>query len=132
METIMTIHAKAEHLIYLLAGLAVVFPLVDTLRNRPLSNPARWSVRVYTIVATLQFLLGITQLIARWSDFGDGLRYRLEHAGLMFVAVACIHMAPRFMKRTDATGARNTAFLMIASIALIVLGTTLIKAALRG
>jgi hypothetical protein len=41
-------------------------------------------------------------------------------------------MAPRFMRRGDAIGSRNTTFMMVASIALIVLGTTLIKSALRG
>jgi hypothetical protein len=132
METITTIHAKAEHFIYLLAGLAVLLPLVDTVRKRALSSASVWTVRVYTIGATLQLLLGLTQLALRWSEFGDGLRYRLEHAALMLVAVGLVHMAPRFMKRNDAIGARNTTYLMIASIALIVLGTTLIKTALRG
>lgn len=132
MEFIVTLHRSMEHLIYLLAGLAVVFPLVDTIRKMPLGSISVWTVRGYMIGVTLQLVLGLLQLMIRWSDFGDGLRYRLEHALLMIVAVGIVHMAPRFMRRGDAIGSRNTTFMMVASIALIVLGTTLIKSALRG
>lgn len=132
MEFIVTLHRSMEHLIYLLAGLAVVFPLVDTIRKKPLGSISVWTVRGYMIGVTLQLVIGLLQLAMRWSDFGDGLRYRLEHALLMIVAVAIVHVAPRFMRRGDAIGSRNTTFLMVASIALIVLGTTLIKSALRG
>jgi len=132
MELIITLHRSMEHLIYLLAALAVVFPLFDTLRKQALGKLSVWSVRAYLVGVTLQLVLGLLQLVMRWSDFGDGLRYRLEHAALMIVAVGIVHMAPRFMRRADAIGSRNTTFMMIASIALIVLGTTLIKSALRG
>lgn len=121
-----------EHLIYLLAALAVVFPLVDTIRKAPLGKLSVWTVRAYLVGVTLQLVLGLLQLVMRWSDFGDGLRYRLEHALIMIVAVGIVHMAPRFMRRGDVIGSRNTTFMMVASIALIVLGTTLIKSALRG
>jgi hypothetical protein len=132
MELIITLHRSMEHLIYLLAALAVVFPLIDTLRKQALGKLSVWSVRAYLVGVTLQLVLGLLQLVMRWSDFGDGLRYRLEHALIMIVAVGIVHMAPRFMRRADAIGSRNTTFMMIASIALIVLGTTLIKSALRG
>jgi len=132
MELIVTIHRSMEHLIYLLAALAVVFPLIDTIRKAPLGKLSVWTVRAYLAGVTLQLVLGLLQLVMRWSDFGDGLRYRLEHALLMIVAVGIAHMAPRFMRRGDVIGSRNTTFMMIASIALIVLGTTLIKSALRG
>jgi hypothetical protein len=132
MELIVTIHRSMEHLIYLLAALAVVFPLIDTIRKAPLGKLSVWTVRAYLVGVTLQLVLGLLQLVMRWSDFGDGLRYRLEHALLMIVAVGIVHMAPRFMRRGDVIGSRNTTFMMIASIALIVLGTTLIKSALRG
>jgi len=132
MELIVTIHRSMEHLIYLLAALAVVFPLIDTIRKAPLGKLSVWTVRAYLVGVTLQLVLGLLQLAMRWSDFGDGLRYRLEHALLMIVAVGIVHMAPRFMRRGDAIGSRNTTFMMVASIALIVLGTTLIKSALRG
>ncbi len=132
MEFIISLHAKALHIVYTLAALAIIFPLVDVVRRRALSKASVWSVRAYMIGATLQFLLGITQLLARWSDFGDGLRYRVEHAGLMFVAIICIHMAPRFMRRNDVIGTRNTVILMVASLALVFLGVTLIRTVLRG
>lgn len=132
MELINQIHASAEHVLYLLAGLSILFPLVDFLRKKPVSKTSMWVVRAYIITATLQLALGVTQLAVRWSDLGDGLRYRLEHAAIMIVAVVCLHFAPRFMKRRDYVGSRTTMFLMIASLALIILGSTLIKSALRG
>ena len=132
METLSVIHAKMLHVIYLLAALGIVFPLINKLRKQPLHTVSLWAVRVYTFVITIQFLIGILQLAARWGDYGDGLRYRLEHALIMFVAVGCVHMAPRFIKRGDAIGARNTTFLMVASLALVILGATLIQRAAQG
>jgi hypothetical protein len=132
METIILTHRWMEHFIYLLAGLAVIFTLIDVIRKKSLSTPAIWAVRIYSIVLTLQFLIGLIQLILRWSDFGDGLRYRIEHATIMLLALTSVHLAPRYMKLADTKGARNTMFLMVGSIILIVLGTTLIKGALHG
>ncbi|MBE2264617.1 MAG: hypothetical protein IAE64_00015 [Flavobacteriales bacterium] len=50
----------------------------------------------------------------------------------MLLALTSVHLAPRYMKLADTKGARNTMFLMVGSIILIVLGTTLIKGALHG
>jgi len=130
MEFISSLHANMLHVVYLMAALSILFPLVDAVRKQPVSPMSKWVVRGYTLIVTLQLLLGLTQLIVNWNEYGDGLRFRLEHALLMIVAIGCVHMAPRFMKRTDAIGARNTTFLMVASLALIILGATLIKRAL--
>lgn len=132
METISLIHAKMLHLLYLLATLAILFPLINTVRKQPLNALSIWTVRAYMIAITLQLILGTVQLIARWSDLGEGLRFRLEHAFIMLLAVACVHVTPRFIKRGDVIGARNTTFVMIASLALIILGATLITSALKG
>lgn len=128
MEFISSLHARMLHVVYLLAALSIVFPLVNAIRKQPVSPMSKWVVRSYTFIVTLQLLLGLTQLIVKWNEFGGEIRFRLEHAFLMLVAVGCVHLAPRYMKRSDATGARNTTYLMVASLALIILGATLISA----
>ncbi|MCX6140788.1 MAG: hypothetical protein NTX15_08175 [Candidatus Kapabacteria bacterium] len=131
MEIISLLHAKMLHLLYLLAALSILFPLINTVRKQQLNAVSIWTVRVYMVAISIQLVLGIVQLVSKWSDLGDGLRFRLEHAFIMLLAVACVHVTPRFIKRRDAIGARNTTFVMIASLALIILGATLIKTALK-
>jgi hypothetical protein len=121
-----------HHSVYLLAALSLVFPLIALVKKTPINSLGKGLIRTYSIVITIQLLIGLTQLIMRWSDFGDGLRYRLEHATLMIVAVALVHLAPRFMKRDDAVGARNTLILLVGSLVLVLLGVSLIQRAIAG
>lgn len=132
MDTLVFLHSKLHHSIYLLAGLSLVFPLIAFVKKSPVSSLGMGLVRTYSIVITLQLLIGLTQLIMRWSDFGDGLRYRLEHATLMIVAVALVHMTPRFIKRGDTAGARNALVMLVGSLVLILLGVSLIQRAIAG
>ncbi|MEY2719515.1 MAG: hypothetical protein RLZZ273_881 [Bacteroidota bacterium] len=132
MDTLVFLHSKMHHSVYLLAALSLVFPLIALVKKTPINSLGKGLIRTYSIVITIQLLIGLTQLIMRWSDFGDGLRYRLEHATLMIVAVALVHLAPRFMKRDDAVGARNTLILLVGSLVLVLLGVSLIQRAIAG
>lgn len=132
MDTLVFLHSKMHHSIYLLAALSLVFPLIALVKKTPIKSLGKGLIRTYSIVITIQLLIGLTQLIMRWSDFGDGLRYRLEHATLMIVAVALVHLAPRFMKRDDTVGVRNTLILLVGSLVLVLLGVSLIQRAIAG
>lgn len=132
MDTLVFLHSKMHHSVYLLAALSLVFPLIALVKKTPINSLGKGLIRTYSIVITIQLLIGLTQLIMRWSDFGDGFRYRLEHATLMIVAVALVHLAPRFMKRDDAVGARNTLILLVGSLVLVLLGVSLIQRAIAG
>lgn len=132
MDTLIFLHSKLHHSIYLLAALSLVFPLLALVKNTPISSLGMGLIRTYSIVITIQLLIGISQLIMRWSDFGEGLRYRLEHATLMIVAVALVHMAPRFVKRGDTAGNRNALLMLLGSLVLVLLGVSLIQRAIAG
>lgn len=132
MDTLIFLHSKLHHSIYLLAALSLVFPLLALVKKTPISSLGMGLIRTYSIVITIQLLIGISQLIMRWSDFGEGLRYRLEHATLMIVAVALVHMAPRFARRGDTAGNRNALLMLLGSLVLVLLGVSLIQRAIAG
>ena len=50
METLYVLHAKMLHVIYLLAALGVVFPLINTIRKQPLNTLSIWAVRVLSLI----------------------------------------------------------------------------------
>ncbi len=132
METLFTLHTKMHHGIYLLSVLSVVVALVAMLRKQAITGIGVWIIRVYSIVLTLQVTVGLLQLVMRWDDWGDGLRHRLEHGTLMLVALTMVHLTPRFMRRADSVGARNTLLMLVGSLALIMLGVSLIQRAKGG
>jgi heme A synthase len=132
METLFYLHTKMHHGLYLLSGLSVVVALVAMLRKQIISGMGLWIIRIYSIVLTLQVTVGLLQIAMRWSDLGDGLRHRLEHGTLMLVALTMVHMTPRFIRRGDSVGTRNTLLMLVGSLALILLGVSLIKRAIAG
>lgn len=117
-----TLHSHSRNLVFLTAVIAIVLALVAWLRTKPVNKSLRLSACIYSIVATVQLLIGIVLLVLRWNDFGDGLRHRLEHAFLMLVAVGLTHMVGRFASAPVPIGARNTFFTLTASLLIILLG----------
>jgi hypothetical protein len=117
-----TLHSHNRHLVFLTAAIAILLALVALIRKRPLGAPARWAARTYSLVLTLQFLVGLIVLIGRWDDFADGLRHRLEHAVIMLVAVGLTHITGRFAKLPPPVATRNTLLTLLASLILVVLG----------
>ncbi|MFM8770881.1 MAG: hypothetical protein ACKOE4_02495 [Candidatus Kapaibacterium sp.] len=132
METLFTLHTKMHHGLYLLSGLSVAVALVALLRKQLITALGLWIIRIYSIVLTLQVTVGLLQLAMRWNDLGDGLRYRLEHGTLMLVALTLVHLTPRFIRKGDSTGTRNTLLLLVGSLALLLLGVSLIQRAIAG
>ncbi len=122
MDFLATMHSHMRHLIFTLGVLSFVFSLFTFLRK---AQPAKWEkilVKTYVYVLTLQFLLGLIQLLYRWSDYGDMLRVRLEHGFIMLVAVGIGHWGLKFVRKGGAMGTRNTMLVVAATIILIVLG----------
>lgn len=132
METLFYFHTKVHHGIYLLSIVSVVVALIATVRKQAITGIGLWIIRIYSIVLTLQVTVGLLQLFMRWNDLGDGLRHRLEHGTLMLVALTMVHLTPRFIRRGDSVGTRNTLLMLVGSLALILLGVSLIKRAIAG
>jgi hypothetical protein len=71
----------------------------------------------------LQATLGLILML--WNGLVDGAGfplYRLEHMGVMIVAVGLTHMSARWKKSEDNIRFRNTALLFIGVLALIFAG----------
>ncbi len=126
MELITTLHSHMRHLIFLMAILSFLVALITTLRKADFAGWMRVLIKVYVWLITLQFVFGVIQLISRWSDFGDGLRLRLEHAFIMFIVLGILHYGMKFVRMASPKGPRNTTFVMAASIILIVLGISIL------
>ncbi len=117
-----TLHSHNRNLVFLTAVVAIALTLVATLRKQPLGKAAQWSNRTYSLVLTLQFVIGLIVLVGRWSEFSEGLRHRLEHAVIMLVAVGLTHMTGRFAKLPAPLASRNTLLTLLASLILVILG----------
>ena len=125
MDFLLTMHSHMRHLVLTLGVLAFLFSLITFLRRK---HPARWErvlVKSYVYVITLQMILGLIQLIGRWSDYGEMLRLHLEHGFIMLVAVGLGHYGLKFLRAPAPIGARNTMFVIAATLILIVLGILL-------
>lgn len=121
METIILAH---QHMRWLVIGLAVITAIklaISLFSGKGLGRADSIIVRIYGLVASIQFLIGMTQLAMRWSDFGDGLRYRLEHAFIMAVAVSMVHMTARWRQAPPKIAVRNTMLMVVGSLILIIL-----------
>lgn len=129
METLTIFHAHMRDVLLLLAGLATALPIWAVIKKQEMNAITKTVIRAYAIVITVQLITGVTQLILRWSDFGEGTRQRLEHGGLMLLAVAIVHIGQKYLRVPAPLGPRNTAFMMAGSLLIMVLGILMVNLA---
>lgn len=122
MELLTTTHGYLRLVILVLGLTAITLSFSAAAKRKPLSAPASVAYRTYVWTLSLQLVIGLVLLVARWSDFDDGLRFRLEHAFIMVVTVGIAHWGLRFAKRSDALGTRNTFMICLGTLILIILG----------
>lgn len=117
-----TLHSHMRHLIFLLGFLSLVVTAVFFFKRVDLPKWTKVLVRGYGLVLTIQFLIGIVNLISQWGVPEGSTRYRMEHAAIMLTAVGIVHFANKYMRLPAPLGPRNTMILMAGTIVLIVLG----------
>lgn len=127
MDLLTTIHSHDRWIIFLLGAAAFIVSLAAFLGKRALSKAALLTIRIYALMMTLQFVIGLVQLIGRWDDAGVMLRHRLEHAFCMLLALAVLHMRGKWSKGPDVVTARNMMLVVLTSIILVVLGITVVS-----
>jgi hypothetical protein len=120
MELIYILHSHMRHLVLLFGALSVVCCIWALVKRTGFNTLFVWVVRLYSIALTIQFLLGAVNLVTLWTSEGAILRYRLEHAFIMFLALGVAHTTPRFMRKVG--GEFPTFALVLGSLLLIVLG----------
>mgnify|MGYP000558695528 CR=1 FL=1 len=130
MDIIFKLHSEMRWLVLGLAIITIIKLLVSMFGKRALDKTDNTLVRVYVIVLTLQMVLGLMQFVIGWADYaGDALRHRLEHAFCMILAVALAHISLRYRDRIPPLAVRNTLFMILASLLMIVLGIMILPEA---
>ena len=123
MDFIFKLHSEMRWLIIALAAITLIKLLISLFSKRALDKTDNILVRTYGIVLALQLILGLMQIVIRWSDYaGEALRHRLEHAFIMLIAVAIVHSSRRFRDKLPPIAIRNTTLMIAASIIMLALG----------
>ena len=119
MSVLIVIHGLIRWLVALVAVIGIVKFALGWLRDMPYEGMDRGLMSGYTGLLDLNFLLGLIILI-----FGGGFnRPRMEHAGVMFIAIVIAHSSAAWRKSDDAQKKfRNNLIVMAVSLALIFVG----------
>lgn len=122
MDTIVLIHSHLRHLVFAFGLITILVALIPTIRRTPLPRFGRLTYRLFLWLLTIQMVLGIIQLIARWDQFGDYVWYRFFHGLTMIAAISFGHLGLRYVKRTDVQGARFTLYVVVIVAIMIMAG----------
>lgn len=123
MSILLMIHSLVRWLIILVALVALVKYAIGWLGKGSFQKFDRILGSSFSGLMDLQATLGLIFLL--WNGLVDGAgfpRYRLEHMGVMIVAVALGHMQARWKNSTDTIRFRNTFFLILGILILIFVG----------
>jgi len=120
-------HSIVRWLIILTSLVALVKFAIGWLRGGTFTAFDTRLVSIFAGLMSLQAALGLVLLL--WNGLVDGAGfplYRLEHMGVMIVAVGLSHMSRRFKSATDTVRFRNTFLLILGVLVLIFFGISLL------
>lgn len=120
---LLIIHSFVRWLVVLVGVIAIAKFLIGWLNKSTFQKIDNRLVAAFGGLMDLQATLGLILLL--WNGLVDGAgfpRYRLEHMGMMIIAVALSHMSARFKKAEDTIRFRNTFFLYLGVFVLIFVG----------
>ncbi len=123
-------HAHNRFLISVLALACVLKLIVNLLRKKEYGRSDAMLVRLYSVVLTIQFVVGILLLynvgtMAAW-DMSQ-LRLQLEHATTQLIAVGLSHAAVGVYRKTNGNRSTRALIFVAASFALIIVGVGRLK-----
>jgi hypothetical protein len=123
------IHSILRWVILLVAVIAIVVFLVSWLRRSQLQGVDRGLMSGFSGLMDLQATLGIVLLV--WSGLaGVGFpRYRLEHAFIMILAAVVAHLSARWKNADEPIRYRNYFLIILASLALVLIGISVLPGA---
>ncbi|BCX03153.1 MAG: hypothetical protein KatS3mg053_1091 [Candidatus Roseilinea sp.] len=121
LTTLITVHGLIRWVLAVLALIVLVRYAIGWLGKRSFTSLDRQLGVAYAGVITVQFVLGLVNLIllAVNGAFRPGIH--IEHAFYGLVATGLAHMTPMFKNQPDATRFRNAFFLVLASLLLVLL-----------
>jgi len=129
MNILLMIHSILRWVILLVAVIAIVVFLVSWLRRSQLQGVDRGLMSGFSGLMDLQATLGIVLLV--WSGLaGVGFpRYRLEHAFIMVLAAVVAHLSARWKNADEPIRYRNYFLIILASLALVLIGISVLPGA---
>ena len=129
MNILLMIHSILRWVILLVAVIAIVVFLVSWLRRSQLQGVDRGLMSGFSGLMDLQAMLGIVLLV--WSGLaGVGFpRYRLEHALIMILAAVVAHLSARWRNAEEPLRYRNYFLIILASLALVLIGISVLPGA---
>ncbi len=123
MQILLQIHSDARWLIVVVGIAAVVKFLIGWFQNGSFKKADRILTAAFSGLMDLQAALGLVFFL--WNGLATEIgfpRYRLEHLGVMLVAVIVGHLPARWKNAADALKFRNTLFAVLGALALVYLG----------
>ena len=129
MNILLVIHSILRWVILLIAVIAIVVFLVGWLRRSQLQGMGRGLMSGFSGLMDLQATLGIILLI--WGGLaGVGFpRYRIEHGLIMVLAAVVAHLSARWKNADEPIRYRNYFLIILASLALVMIGISVLPGA---
>ena len=123
MNILLIIHSIVRWLIVVVAVIAIIKFALGWLRGGAFSSMDRGLASGFSGLIDLQVLLGFIFLF--WNGLGAGAGfpiYRLEHMGIMLIAAVVAHLPARWKNTDDKLRFRNTLFVVLDVLILILFG----------
>ena len=130
MNILLMIHSILRWVILLVAVIALVVFLVSWLRRSQLQGMDRGLMSGFSGLMDLQAFVGIILLI--WGGLGGiGFpTYRIEHGLIMVLAAVVVHVSSRWRKTDEPLHYRNYFLIILASLALVLIGISVLPGVL--
>ena len=131
MEIILSLHSIVRWLIIIVALVTIIKFWIGWRSGQTFSSLDRGLSSGFTGLIDLQLLLGLIYLL--WSGLGAGAgfpSFRIEHMVLMLIAAVVAHLAVLWKKSEDKIRFRNSFFIVVDTLIIILLGLALLPGGL--
>jgi hypothetical protein len=125
MDIVLMLHSVVRWLIILVAAIAVVKFTIGWRRGLAFSGMDRGLSSAFSGLMDAQVLLGFIYFF--WTGFAAGVGFpahRLEHMGIMLLAAVVAHLSALWKKADDKVRFRNTLFVVLDTIIIILIGVS--------
>ena len=120
MELFVTIHGLFRWAVAILAVVVLVKYAIGWLGKRPFTDLDKQLGSSYAIAMTIQFVLGLINIVLYIIAGTFNPRLQIEHAVYGLIAVALAHMTAMFKNQPDDKRFRNAFFLVLLSLIVVV------------
>ncbi|MCL6615536.1 MAG: hypothetical protein K6T39_00105 [Anoxybacillus ayderensis] len=121
LAALITIHGLIRWVLAALAVVLLVRYAIGWLGKRPFADLDRQLGTAYAGAMTVQFLLGLVNLLLLVANGAFRPGMHIEHAFYGLLATALSHMTPMFKNQPDERRFRNAFFLVLLSLLLVLL-----------